>query len=312
MVTIKDIAKACNCAVSTVSYALNNDHRIPEETKLFIVEKARELGYVGKSGKKKVDKNYIKQIVLCVYTINGDLYTEIFNSIHHILHISNCKTLIYCGDKVDNIQWMDGLICLNAKISRRQIEELTYKKIPVVLMDREEHINNASNILIDNFQGGYDVTRRCLEKGCKKFIYISGPSSNTDSSLRMNGFLKALKQNGINPNSVILYRGDYTKDSGRNIANNILSLKLDFDCICCGNDEMAEGVMEILDKNNYVIGKDVFVSGFDGLTSRSRIGYITGYYDRNNWASISAYTLLRKFEKNVNSSLKIPVEVVEY
>ena len=33
MVTIKDIAKASGVAPSTVSYSLNNDSRIPEETR---------------------------------------------------------------------------------------------------------------------------------------------------------------------------------------------------------------------------------------------------------------------------------------
>lgn len=313
MVTIKDIAKACDCAVSTVSYALNNDPRIPEETKLKILEKAKELNYQGKSGRKRNDQNYIKQIVFCTYTINGDLYTELFNSIHHILHISNCKTLIYCGDKVDNIHWMDGLICLNSKIGKNQIDELSARRIPIVLMDRNEDVGNyASTILVDNYQGSFDVTKRVLEKGCKKIIYISGPSSNADSRLRLKGFKDALEQNGLKSNYVVVYRGDYTYASGMNIAKNILSLNIPFDCICCGNDEMAEGVMDVLEENGIIVGKNAYVTGFDGIANRKRVGFITAYYDRNNWASIAAYTLLRQFEKNIQTKILIPVEVVEY
>ncbi|MEG2158725.1 MAG: LacI family DNA-binding transcriptional regulator, partial [Clostridia bacterium] len=70
MITIKDIATAANVATSTVSYALNNDPRIPEETKHKIMKIAKDLGYQGKSG-KKIGQGYSRQVVLCLNSING-------------------------------------------------------------------------------------------------------------------------------------------------------------------------------------------------------------------------------------------------
>ena len=308
MVTIKDIAHACGVAVSTVSYALNNDHRIPEKTKALIQNKAKELGYKGKSGKKPIKSDYLKQIVVCLNTINGDIYTEIFNTIHHILHISNCKTLIYCGNKIDNIAWMDGCICLNSKIPDIQIQEIAYQKIPVVLMDRDTKIPQTINVILDNFQGSYNVTEKIIEKGAQSFIYIAGPASNQDANLRYEGFIKALKDNNLSFKKSVIYQGDYTKTSGTNIVNNILSLGLKADAIICANDEMATGVMDVLIKNGFEIGKDIFVGGFDGIAPKNYVGFITGYYDISSWASLGTYTLLRDMEKANNTLLKIPVD----
>jgi LacI family transcriptional regulator len=44
-VTIKDIAKELNLAISTISRAFNNKYDIRPETKKLILDKAREMGY---------------------------------------------------------------------------------------------------------------------------------------------------------------------------------------------------------------------------------------------------------------------------
>lgn len=312
MVKLIDIAKELNFSVSTVSYALNNDHRIPLETRELIQNKGKEMGYVGRAGQTHNRNSEMKQIVVCFYSINGDLYTEVFNAIHHILHISNCKTLIYCGNKVDNIDWIDGLICLNAKIDKKQIETLTYRKVPVILLDREDKIPYVSNVVIDNYNGSYALVKRFIEKGCKKFIYVSGPLNNTDALLRQKGFIDCLKDNNLYSSDIITYRGDFTKQSGINIANNILSLNLKSDAIICANDEMAEGVMDVLIERGLKIGKDIYVGGFDGIANKKYLGFITCSYNISNRGSLAAYTLLRLFENNNDTTIKIPVEIIEF
>ena len=45
MVTIKDLAKYCNCSISTVSYALNGSNQVSEKTRERIQKAAKELDY---------------------------------------------------------------------------------------------------------------------------------------------------------------------------------------------------------------------------------------------------------------------------
>ena len=44
--TIKDIAKACNVSISTVSRVLNQTGQIKESTSRLILEKAKEMNYI--------------------------------------------------------------------------------------------------------------------------------------------------------------------------------------------------------------------------------------------------------------------------
>lgn len=142
MITIKDIAEHVGVATSTVSYALNNDPRIPDETKHKIFVAARELGYTGKSGKKS-GQGYLKQLVLCINSISGEIYTELMTSMRNVLNVSNCELLVYVGTNISRIKWMDGLFVLNSQVSNQEITEVANRHIPIVLMDRDIVLNCA-------------------------------------------------------------------------------------------------------------------------------------------------------------------------
>ena len=120
MITLKDVAQKAGVAVSTVSYALNNDPRIPEDTKQRIMSIAQEIGYTGKSGKKP-QQGYLRQVVLCLNTISGKIYTEIANALKSVLNVSNCELMIYVGANISKIKWMDGLFVLNSKVETSDI-----------------------------------------------------------------------------------------------------------------------------------------------------------------------------------------------
>ena len=46
MATIKEIAKACNVSISTVSNILNGKEKARQETKELVLQKANEMNYV--------------------------------------------------------------------------------------------------------------------------------------------------------------------------------------------------------------------------------------------------------------------------
>ena len=60
MATIKDVAKASGYGIATVSYALNDHPKIPENTKKKILEIAKQLNYVPNASARtlKTKKSY--------------------------------------------------------------------------------------------------------------------------------------------------------------------------------------------------------------------------------------------------------------
>ena len=57
MVSIKDIAEKCGVSIATVSKALNNHNDVNENTKKFIEQTAKELGYFPNSQARALKTN---------------------------------------------------------------------------------------------------------------------------------------------------------------------------------------------------------------------------------------------------------------
>ena len=57
MVSMKDLAAACNVSIATVSKALNDQHDVSAKTKEMVRRKAKELGYFPNSAAKALKTN---------------------------------------------------------------------------------------------------------------------------------------------------------------------------------------------------------------------------------------------------------------
>ena len=62
MATIKEIAKACNVSISTVSNILNGKEKARQETKELVLQKAKEMNYVPNYMAKNLKQKNTKTI----------------------------------------------------------------------------------------------------------------------------------------------------------------------------------------------------------------------------------------------------------
>lgn len=311
MIKLIDIAKHAGVSVTTVSYSLNNDPRIPEETRRKVIDAANKLGYVGKSGTKQ-EKNYIKQVVLCINSLKGGIYNEIATAMKDTLKLNNCDLMIYLGADVSRIKWLDGIFILNSKVSKEEIHKIAARRIPVVLMDRETNIYGAINVTLDNFNGCRATTQCAIDAGAKEFAFIGGPRESFESMYRYNGFTSALENNNLSADKSIVLQTDFTYEGGLNACRFVLEHNANLDAIVCANDETAMGIIAGLKAEN--IKKDVIVTGFDGIISYSLPNkFITAKADHKQWAATSCYAMLQLFQ-NLSGHIfkKIPVEITEY
>ena len=81
-------------------------------------------------------------------------------------------------------------------------------------MDREILGLDCNKIVSDNEYGGYLATRHLIENGHKSIACISGPLEVSSAFNRYNGYLKALKEAGIDNNDKLLLIGNYSFESG--------------------------------------------------------------------------------------------------
>ena len=311
MVTIKDVAKQAGVSVSTVSYVLSGDDRISPVTKKKVLDMANLLNYAGKSGKKAENKEKI--VAAYFHSIDGKFYASLLDALQKVFSAHGYELFVHLGEQIAPHNWIRGMIFLNSQISDEKIEELAKSGTPIVLMDRELPGKNIQNIIIDNFDGQYTITKKVLKMGAKKIVYVGGMASSYDSSMRYEGYRQALLEEQMPLSDMFFVRGDFTYKSGAEAAGFILNTKGIPDAFICANDEMAMGVVDFLKSQNIAVPDSVIVSGFDGFLLESADDYncLTAYAEHHSWGNTAAYSLIELMDHDLKNpeKLVLPVRV---
>ena len=98
-----------------------------------------------------------------------------------------------------------------------------------------------------------------------------GPRESSACSERLGGFKDGYGEHGIGiPEERIIY-GNLKMDSGYQFAHRLVEEKGNISAVFCGNDLMAIGLMEGLDKYNLRVPEDFSIVGYDDIDMGSLI-----------------------------------------
>lgn len=180
MISMKDIAKACNVSVASVSKALNGYPDISEETRQHILKTASEMGYLPNSSARTLKTKRSHNLgVLFVDEAMSGLTHDYFN---HVLesfkktaesqgyditftsgNLSGQKTNYYEHCRYRGV---DGVVIACINFFTEEVRKLVYSEIPVVTID---HV----------FDGRIAVVSNNLHGGNSCFLYSpEGASQN--------------------------------------------------------------------------------------------------------------------------------------
>lgn len=303
MSTIKDVAKVAGCSISTVSYSLNNDKRIPDITADRIKKIAEEIGYFPSAAARNLKKRNTDTVLVAISDFGGPVYHALLDGIHYQLAKSGYTMIVSTGVSSNNLlkeRTTDGAIITDIHIADESLIQLAKNFRPIIVLDRRLKDINIYNMTIDNHTAMYLLTKDILSKGYSKISYVHGVKDTYDNQSRYSGFLSALKEAEKSVYSE--YYGNFTKPSGIEIGHLVLKESNPPDMLVCANDEMAIGIMETLQKNGKSIPLDMGISGFDDIEMASymlpQLSSIK--IDHFEWGKTVASTLIKLLkEENV-------------
>ena len=238
--TLKSIAEECGVSAQTVSRVLNPNfvHLYKKETCELIKSKVDELGYRPNAYAQAMKNGSFKSVMLLessnsdfsfisnsmLYSIQNTLDSSGYNLMLNILPDEK----IVAEDKLPRIfreNFVDGLLVGITRAIPEWLEQLLKSSnIPVVWVG-SQHKNNC--IYHDDFLSAYEVTKRLINLGHRKIAYVDYGAPENEKKVwhfsvteRMNGYLKALKDNNLEPlivrpdsklkpNEVVAYSEEY-------------------------------------------------------------------------------------------------------
>ncbi|HHW58466.1 MAG TPA: LacI family transcriptional regulator, partial [Clostridia bacterium] len=145
------------------------------------------------------------------------------------------------------------------------IMELVKSGIPIVIMDRRVDSEDIYGVFLDNYEGGYIATKHLIDLGHKKIACITGPLNISNAKERLEGYKRALLDNGIEIDEMLIFEGDYKINSGIIGTETLLDTDKDITAIFACNDLMAYGAYKTIRSYGYKIPDDISIVGFDDI-----------------------------------------------
>lgn len=272
--TIHDIAKALAINSSTVSRALNNSPRVTQITKDKILAKAKELGYQRNLLASNLRKNKTNTIGVVVPRISRHFFSSVIQGIEETTYLAGynviiCQSLEKLEREKDIIETLaanrvDGLLISVSMETNNQdhFKILQNNRIPYVFFDRHLNSKKVSNVLIDDFKGGFDATEHLILKGHQKIVHFSGPQELAIYKNRFLGYKAALQKHGIPFAKEFVISSRLMENDGFNNINQLIKANIAFDGVFAANDLSAIGAMKCLKEKGVKIPEEVAIVGF--------------------------------------------------
>jgi LacI family transcriptional regulator len=272
--TIKDIARALNVSIATVSRAFNDKYDVKKETRELILLKAKEMGYRPNPIARKLLQKHSYNIGVIVPEFINSFFPEVIIGIQEIFCEKGYQVIIMqsnenAGLELKNLISMENnmveglLISLSKETTNiAYLERLIKEKFPVVLFNRVNETLPASKVVFSDYKWSLFATEHLIEQGCKNIFHLSGPRHLTLIQDRIRGFKKALEKHKLPcHNDQIIETGIFIED-GERVMEQLIQADRVPDAIFATNDPVAIGAMKILKKNGYKIPGDIAVVGF--------------------------------------------------
>ncbi len=159
---------------------------------------------------------------------------------------------------------VDGLMVLAQSVPDDVLARLA-RRIPVVVLSGPSRGDSYDHVTVDNADAMAELTRLVLaQAGSGRLAFLAGPEDSPDGAQRWEGFASAVHEARIALDDVTLLRGDFTRDSGRRAAEELIAQGAPT-AVIAANDQMALGVIDAFRSAGIRVPRDVLVTGFDGI-----------------------------------------------
>ncbi|RXH54155.1 LacI family DNA-binding transcriptional regulator [Granulicella sibirica] len=278
-VTMKDIAQQVGVSIITVSKALRGHSDIGAETSRRVMDKARELNYRPNLAARSLVTGRSSLVGLVVPDLLHPFFVEIGNALARTLKENGYYLIISSSEEDPTLEEhaiehllahrLDALVVSSCSPTLpQQFKRIQEQGTPLVLLDRSFSRFRSNFVGSDDVDMGFIATEHLFDIKRKRIAHIRGPELSTGRS-RLEGFLKAYKTRGIEPNPRYIV-GTSTVDinstqQGFAAMTKLLGLPSRPDAVFCYSDPIAIGAMDAILQRGLRIPQDVAVVGCGNL-----------------------------------------------
>ncbi len=277
--TIKDVAKLAGVSPTTVSFVINNKPvSLSDETRIKVKNAIKALGYRPNQLAVGLVTNTTNTVGLILPDSTNPFFAVLAHYIEIALRQEGIAVIIGNteGDpeitrKYLNIfsdRCLDGIILAQLDFDNEsetvKCQELIQTlDTPIVFVDRITHDQKTSSIQVDQQEIGYLATKHLLSLGHTRIGCVSGSIGLNVNARRYEGYQRALREHGIEPDERLLFCDSLSIECGCRALPYLLGQNVT--AIFTFNDMIAYGIYKESRNYNLTIPTDLSVVGVDDI-----------------------------------------------
>lgn len=283
-VKIKDIAAELGVSNSLVSKVISGNlgtTKVRHELQEKILKRAKELDFRPNPLSSALKRGRFGAIGLLVHPIGvpgSELFDKLLKGVCQELNNHGLRLWLQFFEESDEFiefcnqeiyRSVDGLIVAGVPHPETHslIETLNRDGLPLLTSFRRHAVPGIANITYNNYLQGKLATQHLIEKGCQRPAFFCVSEEDDE---RKKGYLDAMKEAKLAVNDKLLLNPQkvsstetFSFKAGRQMANQLLKQKIDFDGIVSQSDQQAIGAINVLREQGVQVPDQARVIGVD-------------------------------------------------
>lgn len=278
--TIHDVARRAGVSTSTVSRAL--DPRLPRSRSAAadrVRQAAEELGYTPHSVASSLRRRGTSTIGVLVPRLSDTVMAIAYEELAAACSRRGYFAIVATthddaetqGSAAQSLlqRQVDGLVLTTARLGDPYLARLRSQGVRHALALRTDGVSPSA--LGDDELGGYLATRHLLDLGHRRIACVAGPSYASSSTGRRDGYLRALREQGIEPDPGLVRASAFSMEAGEDAGTTLLSTAEPPTAVFAINDNTAIGVLSAAHKLDLAVPADVSVVGYNDIPLAGRL-----------------------------------------
>lgn len=282
-VTLKDISRETGFSITTVSRALAGYDDVNADTRQYILDTAKQMGYQPNIIARQLRNQRTNTIGLIIpdneHTFSDGFFSQLMMGVGRGASSLGYDLLISAqlsGDeemdayrRIGGGNRIDGIVVARTRQNDPRIAYLNECGLPFVVSGRlsPDKISDFPYIDADSRAGLQMAVNHLATLGHQHIGLILPPEDMAYTAYRFSGYCEGLSDANIVYRDEYVVTGDLQRSGGYRMANELMSRFPELSAIIACNDDMALGAMKAVQERRRVVGQDVSIIGFDDIPS---------------------------------------------
>ncbi|SEQ73073.1 transcriptional regulator, LacI family [Faunimonas pinastri] len=276
--SIRDLARALDISIGTVSRALNDRADVNPETRRRVLEAAAAMGYAPNQSGRSLRQGTTNAVAFMipndhdVAALGNSFFMSVSDGLQPVLMEAGLDLFVLlCPSEMDKNAFLrrvverriaDGVIISSIERQDSRIDYLVGRNVPFVALGRS--LSGGAHAWVDlDFEGVIaQSVSRLARLGHRRIAFSSAGGRINFSFIFAEAYRRALEAEGLSFDPALMIREDGTEEGGYRLGDRLLAMPEPPGAVILADETMAIGLYRRLYEAGLTPGRDLAVIGF--------------------------------------------------